>query len=206
MSPSKSSRSSRAPLPRWKRATGSTGRPVARLGRAGNKGRGRRHPGLRTASAVAGFREPGLGRAAEAARSSPQQPVGSGLSSRASQPAKPGAGESVTKLLRLGTRVHRSSTTCLIRKLPKETPCEPALAVRDRIEHRRRRGLEAGSGRAPSQDRGRSAPESRSSARPRRRSAARRRAPDGRRRSSAGRPARCGGADRPSREISCTAS
>ena len=91
-----------------------------------------------------------------------------------------------------------SSATCLIRKLPKEMPREPLLAVGDRVED---------GGRAPSRHTacarsarsGRSLRECRRSAPPRRRSGARRRGRGGKRRSSAGRAGRCGGADRPSR-------
>ena len=61
--------------------------------------------------------------------------------SRASHAAKPGAGESVTKFERRGNSRETSSTTCLIRKLPKLTPAKPALAIRDRVEHRGVRAL-----------------------------------------------------------------
>ena len=76
---------------------------------------------------------------------------------------------------------------------------QPALAVGDRIEHRRRGaiGFEPLALRRPGS--ARSPPGSRGSARPRRRSAARRPAPDGRTRSSAGPADRCGGAGRSSR-------
>ena len=39
---------------------------------------------------------------------------------------KPGTGESVTKVVRLGSSRFSSSTTCLIRKLPKLMPLRPA--------------------------------------------------------------------------------
>ena len=53
------------------------------------------------------------------------RPTVSVLRSRASQRAKPGTGESVTNVFRFGSSRLRFSTTCLIRKLPKETPPSP---------------------------------------------------------------------------------
>jgi len=47
-------------------------------------------------------------------------------SSDPSQRAKFGTGESVTNVLRLGSSRTRSSTTCLIRKLPKVMPFNPS--------------------------------------------------------------------------------
>ena len=75
--------------------------------------------------------------------------------SRSSQAAKPGTGERVTKVFRFGSSRFRSSTTCLIRKLPKETPRRPFWLLRDRVEHggrrlrpqRSARGLRSSSGR-----------------------------------------------------------
>ena len=47
------------------------------------------------------------------------------LRSRCEPAAKPGTGESVTKVLRFGSSRLRFSTTCLIRKLPNDTPPRP---------------------------------------------------------------------------------
>ena len=49
----------------------------------------------------------------------------SAFSSPASQRAKPGTGDSVTKVVSFGNSRQISSTTCLIRKLPNETPASP---------------------------------------------------------------------------------
>ena len=48
-----------------------------------------------------------------------------GVRASASQAAKPGAGERVTKVVSEGSSRDSSSTTCLIRKLPNETPRRP---------------------------------------------------------------------------------
>ena len=45
--------------------------------------------------------------------------------SRVSQAAKPGTGESVTKVESRGSSREISSTTCLIKKLPNVTPVSP---------------------------------------------------------------------------------
>ena len=45
--------------------------------------------------------------------------------SATAQARRPGTGESVTKVLRPWNSARSSSTTCLMRKLPKETPRRP---------------------------------------------------------------------------------
>jgi hypothetical protein len=60
------------------------------------------------------------------ARSSSLSPRGASLArSRLSQAAKFGAGDSVTKVESFGVSREIYSTTCLIRKLPNDTPERP---------------------------------------------------------------------------------
>ena len=52
--------------------------------------------------------------------------IGGRARALASQRAKPGTGDSVTKVFRPGRSRRKSSTTCLIRKLPNEMPRRPS--------------------------------------------------------------------------------
>ena len=188
-SPSQLIRSSRAPLPRWKRATGSRGRP-SRFSRArycahsrdsgsaqplGGLGIARASPARRAPPAARGRRRPGavlrLGRQRLA------QPGGEARDRRE-------GGEG----LELGQLAGEFGHDQLDQEVAERDPAQALQAVVDRVEDR---GV--GRGRvADRRHRGRSAAGSgrpcRRPAPPRRRSTARRAGPGGRRRSSAGRP------------------
>ena len=119
-------RSRRAPLPRWKRATGSSGTP--RELRARRKYQvAARMSGSRTVSTVCALkRHPSSSSTASAALSASVNAADfSSVRSRLSQAAKPATGDSVTKVDSFGISRLISSATCLIRKLPKETPDSP---------------------------------------------------------------------------------
>ena len=81
----------------------------------------------RTASARPGSRcQPGSSSMASAMRrSASRSEVEGSARTRSSQAAKPGTGERVTKVRTSGSSAFSSSTTCLMRKLPKETPARP---------------------------------------------------------------------------------
>ena len=206
-SASQLSRSSRAPLPRWKRATASTGRPRRLRARRKYQAAARSSGSCIGSRASGNCHQPGRSRPASAARSSAVSAREfSVLRSRSSQRAKSGTGDSVTKVWSCGFSREISSHHLLDQEIAERHAGEPALAVGDRIEHRGRRLVRLDRVALHRTGSERSRRESRASARPRRRSAARRPAPDGRRRSSGGRADRCGGADRPSSRIRCTAS
>ena len=157
-SPSQLSRSTRAPLLRWKCATGSSARPRRRPLAAADS--------ARTAAAAARATprrsrdrscQSGRSSSAQRASASPapcrakrldrrrlgrqQQIAGRSTVLRSSQARKPGIGDKVAKVLSRGSSAASASTTRLIRKSPKLMPGEAALAVRDRIEDRRVGGL-----------------------------------------------------------------
>ena len=116
---------------------------AAALRAAGNRSRPHAAAAPPARSAAPSRHQSGSSSAPSALESSGSRIGLSLLRSRASQSAKPGAGESVTKVERRGNSRETSSTTCLIRKLPKLTPRKPALAVGDRIEHGRVRRARA---------------------------------------------------------------
>ena len=119
-------RSSRAPLPRWKRATESAGMPRRFLARRKYQAAARSSGSRNGSRASASCHQPCRSRPASAARSSAESAIEfSDLRSRSSQCAKSGAGDSVTKICIFGLSRQISCTTCLIRKLPNETPARP---------------------------------------------------------------------------------
>ena len=67
----------------------------------------------------------GVARGASAERSAAVKGASGSASSACSQAAKPGTGESVTRVFRFGSSWQRSAATCLMRKLPKEMPRSP---------------------------------------------------------------------------------
>ena len=129
--------SSRAPLPRWKRATGSTGRPRA-LRACRKYQAAARISGSSTGSRVSGTcHQPSMSRLASASRSScvsAREELG--LRSRFSQAAKPGTGDSVTKVLRLRIVARDFLDHLLDQEIAEGHAGKAALAVGDRVEHR----------------------------------------------------------------------
>ena len=100
-----------------------------------------RSSGSRSGSRTsANCHQPCLSRPASAARSSAESAIEfSDLRSRSSQRAKSGAGDSVTKVCMLRIVAADLLHHLLDQEAAERHAGEPALAVRDRIEHRRRR-------------------------------------------------------------------
>ena len=140
-------RSSRAPLPRWKRATGSTGRPRAVARAQEIPGRGAQQ---RLAAAARGLRRAATSPACRGRRARRGPPADSAcefsaLRSRSSQRAKSGTGDSVTKVVSLRILARNLLDHLLDQEVAERDAGKPALAVGDRIEHRRRRPCPASS-------------------------------------------------------------
>jgi len=140
VSPSQSSCSRRAPLPRWKRRR----RRAARRGRCARAGNTKRRRGraARAKSPPTPDRATNLGgrggkRLAILVVKRERSRVGALALEPFGEIRRRRQRDKVRKCA--ASPRETSSTTCLMRKLPKLTPARPRLATGDRVEHRRHR-------------------------------------------------------------------